>query len=64
MITIIAFIIVLGILIFIHELGHFMVSKWVGVRVEKFSIGFGPKILGLRGRRPSISFRCFPLAGM
>jgi hypothetical protein len=34
----------LGFVIFVHELGHFAVAKWCGVRVERFSIGFGPVI--------------------
>ena len=38
-------ILVLGILIFVHELGHFLVAKSVGIRVEKFSLGFPPKML-------------------
>ena len=42
MTTIIAFIVVLGILIFFHELGHFVMAKWIGIRVERFSLGFGP----------------------
>ena len=41
-----AFIIVLGILIFFHELGHFLVARFFGVGVEKFSLGFGPRIFG------------------
>jgi len=43
-----AFAIVLGILILIHELGHFTVAKLLGIEVEIFSIGFGPRLLGLR----------------
>ena len=46
MTTIIAFIVVLGILIFFHEFGHFVMAKWIGIRVERFSLGFGPKIIG------------------
>lgn len=63
MITIVAFIIVLGILIFIHELGHFMVAKWVGVRVEKFSLGFGPKVLGFRRKETEYLISLLPLGG-
>ena len=40
-----AFLLVLGVLIFVHELGHFLVARWFGVRVLTFSLGFGPKIL-------------------
>ncbi len=46
MTTLVATIFVLGILIFFHELGHFLVAKKSGIRVEKFSLGFGPKIIG------------------
>jgi regulator of sigma E protease len=42
--TLIAFVFLLSVLIFVHELGHFAVAKWCGVRVLKFSIGFGPPI--------------------
>lgn len=44
MVTIASFIFVLGLLIFIHELGHFLVAKKAGIRVEKFSLGFPPNI--------------------
>ena len=40
-----AFIIVIGILVFIHELGHFIAARMCGVGVSVFSLGFGPKIL-------------------
>src|SRR3990172_9564406 len=40
------FIFVLGLLIFIHELGHFLVAKLVGIRVERFSLGFPPRLIG------------------
>ena len=36
----------LGLLIVVHEYGHFIIARLVGVRVEKFSVGFGPKIYG------------------
>ena len=45
---IIEFGIVLGIMVLIHELGHFAVAKWCGVRVETFSIGFGTRLFGFR----------------
>ncbi|MDH3545286.1 MAG: site-2 protease family protein, partial [Desulfuromonadales bacterium] len=44
MITIAAGIIMLGILVFVHELGHFCVAKFCGVKVLKFSLGFGPRL--------------------
>lgn len=44
--TIVPFIVVLGILIFVHEFGHFIVARKLGVGVTKFSFGFGPKLAG------------------
>ena len=46
MLTIISFILVLGVLIFIHELGHYLAARHVGVKVEAFSIGFPPTACG------------------
>jgi regulator of sigma E protease len=43
--NIISFVIVLGVLIFAHEFGHFLLAKLMGVGVQKFSLGFGPKIV-------------------
>ncbi len=59
------FILLLGILIFFHELGHFLVAKWMGVRVLTFAIGFGPAIPGLTRRRGETDYRVnwFPLGG-
>ena len=45
LITILSFLAVLGVLIFIHELGHYLAARHVGVRVEAFSIGFPPTAL-------------------
>lgn len=44
LVSVIAFVLLLGVLIFVHELGHFMVAKWCGMRVDQFSIGFAPHI--------------------
>ena len=44
--TIAAFLIALGVLVFVHELGHFLVAKWSGIRVERFSLGYPPKMVG------------------
>jgi regulator of sigma E protease len=43
---IISFLVVLGVLILVHEMGHFLVARWCGVGVEKFSIGMGPRLVG------------------
>ena len=46
MTTIVAFLLVLGFLIFIHEMGHYLAARHVGVQVQAFSIGFTPKLIG------------------
>jgi regulator of sigma E protease len=56
-------IIVLGILIFVHELGHFLLAKLMGVSVEKFSLGFGPKIIGKKIGETEYLLSAFPLGG-
>lgn len=55
----------LGFVIFIHELGHFLVAKWCDVHVETFSIGFGPAIPGCRFQRGETTYMIawFPLGG-
>ena len=60
---IVPFLIVLGILIFFHELGHFLVAKYSGVKVLKFALGFGPKLVGKRIGDTEYSIRYFPLGG-
>lgn len=47
---IIPFLIVLTIVVFFHELGHFLVARWNNVKVEAFSVGFGPELLGYTDR--------------
>ncbi|HEY3309328.1 MAG TPA: RIP metalloprotease RseP [Desulfuromonadaceae bacterium] len=56
-------IIVLGILIFVHELGHFLVAKFFNVKVEKFSLGFGPKLFGKTFGETEYLVSAFPLGG-
>jgi len=56
-------IIVLGVLIFIHELGHFLAAKLFRVGVEKFSLGFGPKLLGKRVGETEYLLSAVPLGG-
>jgi regulator of sigma E protease len=63
MITIIAFVIVLGILIFIHELGHFLLAKFNGVGVLKFSLGFGPAIVKKKIGETEYMISSIPLGG-
>ncbi|MBC8317507.1 MAG: RIP metalloprotease RseP [Desulfobulbaceae bacterium] len=61
--TILSFIIVLGILIFVHELGHFLVAKLCNVKVLKFSLGFGPKVFGRHYGDTEYLISAFPLGG-
>jgi regulator of sigma E protease len=49
--SVLAFLVVLTVLVFVHELGHFLVARWFGVRVDAFSIGFGPELIGYTDRR-------------
>lgn len=61
--NIFAFVIVLGILIFFHELGHFLVARLFGVGVEKFSLGFGPRLLGKTIGQTDYRISAIPLGG-
>lgn len=63
MTTILAFIFVLGVLIFVHELGHFLMARRIGVRVLTFSLGFGPKILSFRRGDTEYCVSAIPLGG-
>lgn len=56
-------VVALGILIFIHELGHFLVAKAVGVGVERFSLGFGPRLWSLRRGETEYCVSAVPLGG-
>src|SRR2546430_198053 len=54
---------VLGFMILIHEFGHYAVAKWLGVRVEVFSIGFGKRLLGFRKGETDYRIAAIPLGG-
>jgi regulator of sigma E protease len=58
-----SFILVLGVLIFVHEFGHFIVARKLGVGVTKFSFGFGPKIAGIRRGETEYILSAVPLGG-
>lgn len=60
---ILAAIIVIGILVTVHELGHFMTAKWTGMRVDEFAIGFGPKLWHKQKGETLYSVRAIPLGG-
>jgi regulator of sigma E protease len=61
--TLLAFAFVLGVLVFVHELGHFMAARWNGVRVLTFSLGFGPKLLSFRRGDTEYCLSAIPLGG-
>ena len=62
--TIVALLIVLGVVVFIHELGHFMAARWAGVTVNTFSIGFGPAIVKWHDKHGTQwQIACIPLGG-
>ena len=61
--TLFAFLFVLGVLIFVHELGHFMAARRIGVRVQTFSLGFGPKLLKIRRGDTEYCLSAIPLGG-
>ena len=63
MTSILAFIFVLGVLIFVHELGHFVMARRIGVRVLTFSLGFGPKLLSYRRGDTEYCISAIPLGG-
>ena len=52
-----------GLVVFFHELGHFLVAKWVGIYVEEFAIGFGPKLWGFRWGETLYRLNALPLGG-
>ena len=61
--TVVSFIVVLGLLIFVHEFGHFLWAKIFGVKVLKFSLGFGPKLAGKQYGETEYVLSAFPLGG-
>jgi regulator of sigma E protease len=61
--TILAFLFVLGVLVFVHELGHFVAARRIGVRVLSFSLGFGPKLLTTRRGDTEYAISAIPLGG-
>lgn len=61
--TLISAIFVFGLLIFVHELGHYLAARISGIRVLELAIGFGPKLIGWRKKETDYSLRIFPLGG-
>ena len=63
MVTVLSFIFVLGVLVFIHEFGHFIVAKMVGIRVERFSLGFPPRMIGKKVGDTDYCISWIPIGG-
>lgn len=58
-----AFLVVIGVLVTIHEAGHFFAAKWVGIQVPRFSIGFGPRVVGFTRGETEYVISAIPLGG-
>jgi regulator of sigma E protease len=63
LVSILSVIVLLGVLIFVHELGHFLTAKFAGVGVLKFSLGFGPRIIGKKVGETEYLLSLIPLGG-
>jgi regulator of sigma E protease len=61
--TIFSFLVVFGVLVFIHEFGHFFTAKLVGIRVETFSFGFGKRLFGIRRKETDYRVSLIPMGG-
>src|SRR5262245_14655577 len=61
--NIVVALLVLGVIIVIHELGHFLVAKLFKIKVETFSVGFGPRLIGFRYGETDYRISAFPLGG-
>jgi regulator of sigma E protease len=63
MTTVLQLLLVLGLMVLVHEFGHFAVAKWCGVRVETFAIGFGKRVVGFRRGGTDYQINALPLGG-
>lgn len=61
--SILIFLAVLFVLVLVHELGHFAIAKWTGMRVDEFGIGFPPKLFGIKKGETEYTFNLFPVGG-
>lgn len=61
--TLLLFLIIISILVFVHELGHFLVAKWAGIKVEEFGLGFPPKIFSKKIGETIYSINALPIGG-
>jgi regulator of sigma E protease len=63
LVSVVAFIVLVGVMVVVHEFGHFAVAKLCGVRVESFSVGFGPKLVGVTFGETEYKICLLPLGG-
>src|SRR6266704_6711727 len=63
MTTLLSFAFVLGVLVFVHELGHFLAAKRIGIRVLKFQLGFNPTVISFRRGDTEYGIGALPLGG-
>src|SRR3984957_8783237 len=63
LIAVVAFIVLVGVMVVVHEFGHFAVAKLCGVRVEAFSVGFGPRLFGVKYGDTDYKICLLPLGG-
>ena len=63
LINLLLFIVILGVIVFVHEFGHFIWAKICGVYVYEFAIGMGPKIWGKKGKETEYTLRAIPIGG-
>ena len=62
-VTVIITVLMFGVLIFIHEFGHFVTAKICGVKVNEFSLGMGPKLFGFKKGETGYNVRALPIGG-
>src|SRR5580698_1878832 len=63
LVSVVAFIVLVGVMVVVHEFGHFAVAKLCGVRVEAFSVGFGPRLVGFKYGETDYKICALPLVG-
>ena len=61
--TLLLTVLVLGVIVFVHELGHFLTAKWCGVAVPRFSIGLGPRLVGVKAGETDYCLSAVPFGG-
>src|ERR1700691_959280 len=63
LVSVVAFVVLVGVMVVVHEFGHFAVAKLCGVRVEEFSLGFGPRLFGVKYGDTEYKVCLLPLGG-